>query len=206
MTAVSLCSCQSPLQVIVLAWLHRLRPLLQDIECLDPKGLLLPNNDLHAVCRRPVVFATDAGNVDDDVTEADYPPADSNSTPKASSSSDTGSGSTGGSGSGQEEESPAQLGGSNTGSGSNEEVEDDKEEESPADVLGNEASSEGDEHAEVQSSYCISHIAGFQVMLALAGFTATCAVMLEHAKHACSAWKSYASMQCVDLRSAQRCW
>ena len=150
------------------------------------------------------MFATDAGNGGDDLTEADYPPVDPNSTPKASSSSDTGSGSTAGSGSGQEEESPAQLGGSNTGSGSEEEEEDDKP--SPADVLGNEARSEGNEHAEVQSSCCISHIAGFQVILELAGFTATCAVMLGHAKHACSAWHFYASIECVDLRSVQPCW
>lgn len=151
----------SMVKMIVLAQLHRLGPLLQETEHLDPKGLLPLNSLLHAVCRRPVLFATDAGNGDDDLTEADYPPADPNSTPKASSSSGTGSGSTAGSGSGQEEESPAQLGGNNSGSGSEEEEEEDKA--SPADVLGNEASSEGDEHAEVQSSFCISHVAGFQV-------------------------------------------
>ncbi len=107
------------------------------------------------------MFATDGENVDNDLTEADYPRVDPNSTPKASSSSDTGSGSTGGSGSGQEEESPAQLGGNNSGSGSDEEEDDDKQ--SPADVPSSEARSEGDEHAEVQSSLCISHTAGFQV-------------------------------------------
>ena len=183
--AVSCCSCQSPLQVIGLEQLRQLRPLLQDISCLDPNGLLLPNYVLHAVCRRPVLFATNAGNGGDDLTEADYPPVDPNSSPKVSSSSDTGSGSNAGSGSGEEEESPAQLGDSNSGSRSDKEEEGDKL--SPADVLGNEARSEGNEHAEVQSSLCFSHIAGFQVMLELAGFTATCAVTLEHAKHTCSA-------------------
>lgn len=111
------------------------------------------------------MFANDAGNGDDDLTEVDYPRVDPNSTPKASSSRDTGSGSTAGSGSGQEEESPGQLGGSNTGSRSDEEEED---KASPADVSSNEARSEGNEDAEVQSSFCISHIARFQVMLGLA--------------------------------------
>ena len=157
--AVSSCSCQSPPQVIGSQQLRQLRPLLQDISCLDPNGLLLPNYVLHAVCRRPVLIATDAGSGGDDLTEADYPPVDPNSTPKVSSSSDTGSGSTAGSGSGEEEESPAQLGGSNSGSRSDKEEEDDKL--SPADVLGNEARSEGNEHAEVQISFCICHIAGF---------------------------------------------
>jgi len=156
------------------------------------------------VCRRPVLFATNAGDDGDDMTEADHPLADPNSTPKASSSSDTGSGSTGGSGSGQEEESPAQLDGNNNGSGSDEEEEDDKA--SPADVLGNEARSEGNDDAEVQSSFCISHIAGFQVMLELAGFTATCAVMLEPAKNSSSARHFCASIRCVDVRSVRRCW
>lgn len=97
------------------------------------------------------MIATDAGSGGDDLTEADYPPVDPNSSPKVSSSSDTGSG--------EEEESPAQLGGSNSGSRSDKEEEDDKL--SPADVLGNEARSEGNEHAEVQISFCICHIAGF---------------------------------------------
>ena len=112
------------------------------------------------------MFANDAGNGDDDLTEVDYPRVDPNSTFKASSSRDTGSGSTAGSGSVQEEESPGQLGGSNTGSRSDEEEEEDKV--SPADVPSNEARSEGNEDAEVQSSFCISHIARFQVMLGLA--------------------------------------
>ena len=152
MAAVSSCSRQSPLHMIGRSQLHRLSPLLalQDMPYLDPKGLMLfqlPNNVVQAVCTRPVFFATDAGNGGDDLTEADYPATHPNSTPKASSTSDTGSGSTVGSGSGQEEESPAQLGGNKTGSRSDEEEEDDSQ--SPAAILGNEARSEGIEHAEV---------------------------------------------------------
>lgn len=138
------------------------------------------------MCRRPALFATDAGNGGDNQTEADHPLIDPNSTPKASGSSDTGSGSTLDSGSGREEESPAQLGDSKTDSGSDEDEEDDTP--SPVDVSSNEARSEGNENAKVQNSCCISHIAGYQVMLELAGFTATCAVLMGHAKHTCSAW------------------
>ncbi len=118
------------------------------------------------MCRRLVLFATDAGNGGDDLTEADYPPVHLNNTLQASSSGDTGSGSTAGTRSGQEEQSPAQLGGSSIGSGSDEEEEDDMQ--SLADIPGNEARSEGNDHAEVQSSFCSSYIAGFPVILEFA--------------------------------------